>query len=216
VLIPFGKTLSLVGAKQAIPHKKCYTASTGWNIKRRHKVGNRKRILLLAGVLFVLAGFSWVACAPAPGEPQEAVEEKPAEPTAEPVVEAGPVDLHIEVEEHFLDTTPEPFTASGKAVDEGMICPTGTVFESSIVYTNTEGPFTLMDVVKQFDCDDGSGTFEISMNIELEKATSKTTADWRVMGGTGAYSDLAGEGTLVGEPVVPNTIINDSYDGKVH
>ena len=54
------------------------------------------------------------------------------------------------------------------------------------------------------------------MKVKLEKATSNTTANWKIAGGTGAYGALKGNGKLVGTALTPTVSIVDVYDGKVH
>jgi len=133
------------------------------------------------------------------------------------VFAAKPLALHIEVDEYFVDTTPEPFTASGSAVDDGLVCAAGDVYDVNIDYHgNSNGPFTSFKVHKHFICGDSSGTFDIEMNVKLEKASGETKAQWKIIAGTGAYAQLKGNGSLIGIPNVPGSIITDYYDGKVH
>jgi hypothetical protein len=67
-----------------------------------------------------------------------------------------------------------------------------------------------------FACADGSGTFDIDMNVKLENATGNTTANWNVAGGTGVYANLKDNGSLVCTAIVQGTSILDVYDGQVH
>jgi hypothetical protein len=83
-------------------------------------------------------------------------------------------------------------------------------------YRPPQGSYTYFKVLKRFDCDDGSGTFDIKMKVKLENATGSTTARWKFAGGTGDYANLNGHGTLVGIPIVQGTSILDIYDGTAH
>ena len=126
-----------------------------------------------------------------------------------------PLDLHLEAEE-FIDTSGEPFTASGGAVDAGLICATGTVDDVSVSGAGSSGSFVILQVLKRFHCGDGSGSFDIMLIVKLDLSTNQITARWNLIGGTGDYSGLHGVGSLVGTPIVPGESIHDVYDGFVH
>lgn len=130
---------------------------------------------------------------------------------------APPLSIHIEVDEWISIGGVEPFVASGLAVDDGLVCATGTVEDLSITSTDIPFiPYTIVWAHKYFECDDMSGTFDIKMVVKLDNATHFTTARWRVVGGTGNYADLRGTGSLVGTPIVPGESITDIYDGQMH
>jgi hypothetical protein len=104
------------------------------------------------------------------------------------------------------------FTATG-----GGICVLGTVYDSDIKVQNpTGGNFRILRVLKQFTCDDGSGTFDVKLVVRLDLTTHKTTANWNVVGGTGNYVGLRGNGKLIGIPIVAGISITDYYDGRMH
>ena len=130
------------------------------------------------------------------------------------VFASPPLDLHIVVQENI--GVPDDFDASGAAVDNGLVCETGTVEDTEVAVYTFGGPFRIIKVLKHFECEDGSGTFDIQMQVRLNNATNETTANWRVFSGTGAYTNLKGNGSLVGIPLDPGTSILDIYDGKVH
>jgi hypothetical protein len=130
------------------------------------------------------------------------------------VFAAQPLAIHIEVTEIIAGGT-EPFIASGAAISTGLVCPTGTVVETAAKSKDTNGPYTKLWITKHFDCDDGSGTFDVDMVVKLKKATGETTANWKVVAGTGNYASLKGNGKLVGTPVTLGVIF-DVYDGKLH
>jgi hypothetical protein len=132
-------------------------------------------------------------------------------------VAVPPAPLHVEVLEYPGSAIPEPFLASGAAVDGGMVCAAGTVVDVSITSNQPAGPFRILQVLKRFTCDDASGTFDIKMVVKLDLATNDTTARWQIVGGTGDYAGLKGHGSLIGLSNLPGEYsILDHYDGKVH
>jgi len=135
-----------------------------------------------------------------------------------PVIAAPPESLHIEVLEYPAGTAapPEPFTASGLAVDNGSVCATGMVEDVALRYNDPVGSFQTIWALKRFDCDDGSGTFDVRMVVRLDLTTHDTTARWRIVDGTDQYADLKGQGSLVGISNFPDPGILDIYDGQVH
>jgi hypothetical protein len=137
--------------------------------------------------------------------------------SASPVMAAQPLDVHIEAPTTIDTTDVDTFTATGPFVDAGGLCPSGDVSE---VFVATSGPpggtFRNLRIVKHFVCDNGSGTFDVKLNVRLDLTTSYTTASWKVVEGTGAYTRLKGNGKLIGIPDVPNTSILDIYDGQMH
>lgn len=125
---------------------------------------------------------------------------------------AAPLTLHMEVLD-VIGGSGEAFTASGPAVDDGLVCASGTVDDISIVPHGGSGSFTILDVQKRFYC--GDGTFDIFMIVRLNNTTLETVASWQLGAGTGNYAGLRGGGQLVGTPVNPGVTILDVYDGKV-
>ena len=135
-----------------------------------------------------------------------------------PAVAAGPKAVHIEAYEEIGDPLfPGPWSASGPAVDAGLLCNGGTVIDTSVTTSGpSSGTTRRLRVNKHFTCGDGSGTFDIYLSVKLDLITSYTTANWKIVGGTGAYAGLSGRGKLQGTPVVPGLSINDVYNGKLH
>lgn len=90
----------------------------------------------------------------------------------------------------------EEFTATG-----GVLCPSGTAVTDPIYVAGFgrqgrgAGTFHL---IKTLTCDDGSGTFQILVNAGTAPNSSGTVGSFVVVGGTGAYTDLQGAGSLIG------------------
>lgn len=136
--------------------------------------------------------------------------------TATVAVAAPPQDLHIEAVD-VIGGSGEPFTASGSAVDDNVVCATGTIDDLEITTSGSgSGSYRILHVLKRFYCDDLSGTFDVRMVVRLDLTTLETTARWRIVDGTGAYTGLRGHGSLDGTPVNPGVTILDVYDGRVH
>jgi hypothetical protein len=132
-----------------------------------------------------------------------------------PAYAARPLDLHIEVAEN-INTSGESFAASGSAVDAGLVCATGNVYDASYSISGPAGgSIRIIHVLKHFVCD-GGGTFDLMMLVHLDLNTYYTTARWSVAGSTGDYAGLHGAGSLLGTPIVPGESVMDVYDGMVH
>ena len=106
------------------------------------------------------------------------------------------------------------FTASGPAVDSGLMCPTGTVddiFGKISGFKSQTG--VIFQVVKVFTCDDDSGSFVVKLQVRID--FKGDNFQWVVLGGDGAYSKLHGSGSGIGiDPT--ETAITDIYEGAVH
>lgn len=128
-----------------------------------------------------------------------------------------PVDVHFEV----LTTippgggpTPGPFTATGPAVDEGIVCPDGVttdVFGKASGFQSQTGGVNIQ-VVKLFMCDDGSGEFLVKLQVRIDKKGDNF--NWNILGGTGDYEKLHGTGKGIGLPI-PDGVL-DVYEGAAH
>jgi len=100
------------------------------------------------------------------------------------------------------------FTATGAAADNGMICPGGTFVDTGIRFAGFQSVrgTVQLQVNKTFTCDDGSGTFDMKMQIHANFDTGIESFTWVATGGTGAYSRLHGSGT---GSTVPNPPIGN-------
>ena len=140
---------------------------------------------------------------------------------AAPAGATPPSGVHIEVESSTVGDPPPPgpFVASGPAVDDGLICDTGTVFDTVGKVTGFSQNGFNFQGIKHFICDDGSGEFYVNLQARIDY-TKGVTFNWNVISGTGAYEDLHGAGHGVGIPGVPcgdpYECVLDLYDGGLH
>jgi hypothetical protein len=106
------------------------------------------------------------------------------------------------------------FDASGAAVDDDLICPSGTFIDTGIRFAGFQSPrgVVQLQVGKTFTCDDGSGTFDVKMQIQANFDTGIETFQWVITGGTGAYGSLRGSGSGSTVPNAPIGNIN-TYEG---
>lgn len=113
------------------------------------------------------------------------------------------------------------FTATGPAVDSGAMCEEGIVADvyGKMAPKMGQSPNGFnMQIVKEFTCDDESGTFFIKLQVRI---TDYPVFNWVVVGGTGDYEDLKGNGDGYGAyplPIgSPDPIgVWDVYEGKLH
>ena len=83
---------------------------------------------------------------------------------------------------------PFVFEAEGVAVDEEVVCSSGSVEEGSL----RSGAITMT-----FTCGDGSGSFVLETDIDLRGFEGEGVPDseWAFLSGTGDYDGLTGSGT---------------------
>lgn len=102
------------------------------------------------------------------------------------------------------------FVATGAAVDSGVMCDSGTFVDLGIRfagYQSDRGKVQLQ-VIKEFTCDDGSGTFIVKMQIQANFDTGIESFTWVVLDGTDAYATLAGGGSGSTVPNPPTGNVN--------
>jgi len=133
---------------------------------------------------------------------------------AAPVGATTPSEVQIEVESYFSGA-PGPFVASGPAVDDGVICAEGLVFEDSLKVTGFSPTGFNWQGIKHFTCEDGSGEFFVNLQARIDFRKG-TTFNWNVLSGTGEYEDLHGAGSGVGLPGCGEGCVLDLYDGGLH
>ncbi len=127
-----------------------------------------------------------------------------------------------------------PFRASGEAVDEAVVCESGTMeqvhFESpeGEVITSEEGAALYeaaraaegtMDTyfVQEFICDDGSGTFTMRIHSRADFAKPESQQDiptWKIENGTGDHTNLSGSGDTSDESLLAGDAVV-LYSGEV-
>ncbi len=110
---------------------------------------------------------------------------------------------------------PSPFVASGPAVDDGLVCDTGTVVEDSGKVTGNSPNGFNWKGIKHFTCDDGSGEFFVNLQARIDYRKG-TTFNWNILRGTGDYEDLHGAGSGVGLDICGPDCVSDVYDGRLH
>lgn len=127
---------------------------------------------------------------------------------ASPAGATPPSDVEIEVQ-GFVG----PFDATGTAVDDGVVCPSGVVTDVPDIFKaagfQSNGGVNLT-VGKLFACEDGSGTFSAKLQVRID-AQGAVSFRWVITGGTGDYENLHGGGS--GFVVPENT---DIYQGGLH
>ena len=86
------------------------------------------------------------------------------------------------------------FEASRQAVEAGLICESGTVEDTHIIFAGFQSNRgAQIPVRKTFTCDDGepsSSRFQVHLQFE----TATESFSWVVLGGTGAYAGVRGSG----------------------
>jgi len=116
-----------------------------------------------------------------------------------PVAAAAPQLVTIVSDVTVVESGPNigSFTTSGDATDAGSICPAGSFEDNGIRFAGGQARTGIVQVqvFKTFTCDDGSGTFDVKMQIQANFDTGIETFTWVVTGGSGDYSSLHGNGT---------------------
>lgn len=131
-----------------------------------------------------------------------------------PAWAAPPSNVSIEVLRTIL-TPGEFFTASGPVVDNGLVCASGTTELLSFeAHATKNHKIRIWQMLKRFNCDDLSGTFDVKVVIRFDLNTRETTGKWNVSAGTGAYADLRGSGSFNQTQV--GLTFKEGYDGRVH
>jgi hypothetical protein len=107
------------------------------------------------------------------------------------------------------------FEASGPAVDEGLVCASGVVDDTRLIFAGFQSNRgAQIPVRKTFTCD-GGGSFFVKIQVHLDFATSTETFSWVILGGTGDYSNLrgSGSGSTVSDGSDPQTGNINTYTG---
>jgi hypothetical protein len=97
------------------------------------------------------------------------------------------------------------------------LCATGTTSDNNIGQLFSTGGQSNRHIIfhdqKTFTCDDGSGTFTMNLQVMLVFGNPADSFSWRIVGGTGAYTNLHGTGSGVGLEFANS--VDDSYTGSV-
>ena len=101
------------------------------------------------------------------------------------------------------------FTTSGAG-----LCPSGTTTDRSFGTGGQSGHHINFHDLKTFTCADGSGTFTANVQAHLVFGAPADSFTWNILSGTGAYANLHGSGTGVGDQL-PTEIV-DHFTGAVH
>jgi hypothetical protein len=127
---------------------------------------------------------------------------------------AVPLGVHFDVQTTFADPSHGPFVAIGPAVDQGLMCGEGDTVDLSVKPAGEASSVGFsLQVLKQFTCADGSGSFVVKLQVRIDFDRGGS-ASWKVMSGTGAYERLHGAGDGYGVPA--DYGVNDLLFGTVH
>jgi hypothetical protein len=135
---------------------------------------------------------------------------------AGPTTAVTPQQVHIVA--HMSKDGTGIFEATGSAVDEGLICGSGTVLDAGNELAGWQsGQKVQVLSRKALTCTDaewipdGSGTFFVKIQIHAVFGGDEPFT-WVVQGGTGAYADVRGSGDGVTADNTPESNTN-IYDG---
>jgi hypothetical protein len=135
---------------------------------------------------------------------------------AGPIGAASPKSVNIVSHVTFNPDGPNygDFDASGNAVDSSLLCASGTFVDTGIRFAGFQSNrgIVQLQVVKEFTCDDGTGTFVVKLQIQANFDTGIESFTWVVLGGTGEYGSLHGSGSGSTVPNAPIGNIN-RYEG---
>lgn len=128
-----------------------------------------------------------------------------------------PLEVSFAVQTSDIDGGPVtggPFTASGPAVDEGLICAAGQTVDDSVPHAAGFQSQIGVNVrlVKRFTCADGSGDFWVTLQIRFDARGNNFI--WLITDGADEYARLHGTGSGFGVPTGGGVL--DLYDGTVH
>lgn len=124
--------------------------------------------------------------------------------------------VHIEVETSFISEgiSGGPFTATGPAVDAGLICPTGDTIDvlTAAMGYQSPGDSLSLFVVKEFTCENGDAFF-VKLEVRLDQRGDHYS--WATNKGTGDYAFLRGAGRGYGDEPEGDYDVLDVYNGYV-
>jgi len=114
---------------------------------------------------------------------------------------------------HLVTKLVAVFTATGPAVDAGIVCPSGDTVEVFVKASGFQSQKEVnFQVVKLFTSADGSGEFLVKLQVRNDRKGDNF--NWNILGGTDAYEKLHGTGSGIGLPLEGGVL--NLYEGKVH
>jgi len=124
-----------------------------------------------------------------------------------PALGAPPQDTTFSVVEQFEAQT-GVFTSDGS-----VVCASGTTSNDAFASGFQSDRGLIFHVRKTITCDDGSGTFILLIQASLgfNGGFEATSGTWVVLSGTGRYSTLRGQGTVIGTEMESG--VSDAYEG---
>lgn len=128
-------------------------------------------------------------------------------------VQAAPgISVSLDVATTLGTPSGGPFTAAGAAVDAGLVCPSGATMDVGLAISGNGKTGTNYHVLKNFVCDDGSGSFLLKMQVRADRKGGFT---WLVVSGIGNYLGLQGSGTGYSVSLGGSELL-DRFYGTVH
>ena len=100
------------------------------------------------------------------------------------------------------------YTATGPAVDAGLICAEGTT--EFIGGPFVENPMVLWRWEIEYTCGDGTGTFVLGSDLYIGSSLDEgpeVFGVWNIISGTGDYADLRGGGATDSDAPIHDTSI---------
>jgi len=134
--------------------------------------------------------------------------------TADPTSVPQSTSREIEITSTFsISAETGFFTIWGVPVNTGLICSRGEVFDLEYhdISPSSEQLTDLL-IRKSFVCKDGSGSFEMDLDVEI--FDTGTAGKWVITSGEGNYSQLIGSGTVKGTYLDQDLVV-DTYQGTV-
>lgn len=117
------------------------------------------------------------------------------------------------------------FTATGEAVDEGVVCPAGDVWwlgnetpdgdplpDDQIAAQVDAGEIFPIVTTHDYECADGSGIIDLKNTINFDPAAlAMDSATWSIDSGTGSFANLTGSGEMIEDEtqILTGTVSSD-------